>query len=147
MGATRVIGESGILAEVDATGALLTTPRQNRDITVLPLAARTATVSSADIINQSGRSAIVYIRVTATAGAPSVVFTIEGRDGTSGDYYPILASTAVTATGTRVLRVGPGLIAAANLTVNDVLPRTWRVTATHGNADSFTASVGASVVS
>jgi len=135
MGATRIIGASG---NPNSFG--------NMDVIVFPLAARTATVSSADIVNDFGSTCHVYIKVTARAGAASTTFTIEGKDAVSGDYYTILASTAMTTPAVKIMRVGPGLTASANLIVNDLLPRTWRVTATHGTADAHTYSVGASVL-
>ena len=50
-------------------------------------------------------------------------------------------SVARTATGTTVLRVHPEIPAAANLTAQDFLPETYRVTMTHGDADSITYTV------
>jgi hypothetical protein len=146
MGGTHIVGKAGYLAEVSSEGAVLTTPRSNSNVSVFALAARTATVSSADITNYFGRACHVYIKVTDSALTPSVVFTIEGKDEVSGDYYTILAAAAMTGAAVKILRVVPGLTAAANLIASDVLPRTWRVTATHADTDSITYSVGASVI-
>ncbi len=120
--------------------------RGNTDITVLASAARTATASSADQTNYNGRGAHIVINVTAVTSTPSVVFTVEGKDALSSAYYTILTSAAITGTGTTALTVYPGATAAANVAVSQILPRTWRVTATHGDADSITFSVGASVI-
>ena len=135
MGGTRILGRSG---NPDSFG--------NADVVVFASAARTATVSSADLVNDFGKVCHVFIDVTAISATPSVVFAIEGKDATSGKYYTILTAAAMTTVTTKILRVGPGLTASANLIVNDLLPRTWRVTATHGDADSITYSVGASVL-
>jgi len=110
--------------------------------TIFASAARTATVNGDDISNDDARGAIVVIDCTAVAATPSVVFTVQGKDPLSGKYYTILTSTAITATGTTVLRIYPGLTAAANVTVSDILPTVWRVIATHGDADSITYTVG-----
>lgn len=118
----------------------------NYSSTLLASAARTATVNTSDQTNFGGRGVHVTINVTAASATPSVVFTIQGKDDLSGVYYTILASAAITGTGTTVLRVYPGLTAAANVTVNDVLPRTWRVNCVHADADSITYSLGASVI-
>jgi hypothetical protein len=118
----------------------------NSALTLLASAARTATVNTADQYNHGGRGAVVTINVTASAATPSVVFTIQGKDELSGTYYTILASAAVTGTSTTNLRVYPGLTAAANLTVSDVLPRVWRVNCVHADADSITYSIGAAVI-
>lgn len=120
--------------------------RGNNDITVLASAARTATLQSSDITNYNAKGLHLVINVTAASATPSVVFTIQGKDALSSAYYTILASAAITGTGTTVLRVFPGATAAANLAANDILPRTWRVDATHADADSITYSVGASVI-
>ena len=118
----------------------------NKAVTVFASAARTATVNGSDNINEGGRGLHVVIDCTAAAATPSVVFTIQGKDEVSAKYYTLLASAAITGTGTTVLRVYPGLTAAANTVASDVLPRMWRVIATHADADSITYSVGASVI-
>lgn len=118
----------------------------NENITVLASTARTATVNSLDIENYDGKGLHLVIDVTAATATPSVVFTIQGKDDASGEYYTILASAAITGTGTTVLRVYPALTASANTIASDVLPRTWRVNAVHADTDSITYSVGASVI-
>lgn len=81
-----------------------------------------------DITNAGYRGVLVFINIDAISGttgtAESVTVTIRGRDF-DGTVYTILASAALVATGLVVLRVYPGLTAAANLTVSDVLPPVW----------------------
>ena len=125
-------------------GASFDRARNNTDLTILSSAARTATNQSADFTNYNGRGLHLVIDATAIAATPSVVFTIQGKDAISGKYYTILTSAAVTAVSTTILRVFPGATAAANTVANDILPRVWRIDATHGDADSITYSVGAS---
>lgn len=114
--------------------------------TLLPSAARTASVNGDDQTNLGYRGLHLVIDATAAAATPSVVFTIQGKDRTSGKYYTLLASAAVTGVSTTVLRIYPDLTAAANLVVNDVLPECWRVIAVAGDADSLTYSVGVSLL-
>jgi hypothetical protein len=114
--------------------------------TVLASAARTATVASELFTNYDYRGIDLVIDVTAASGTPSVVFTIQGYDPLSTKYYTILASAAITATGTTTLRVYPGLSAAANTVANFALPRNWRVNAVHGEGSSITYSVGFSAM-
>ena len=118
------------------TGALLT------------YAAASAGTNGADQINSVGRGVKVVVNITAITGTtPTFTVTIQGKDSASGAYFTLLASAALNATGTTVLTVYPGLTAAANVTVNDVLPRTWRViTAIGGSTPAVTATVGASVI-
>ena len=115
--------------------------------TVLASAARTATVT-ADTFQTAGATSglIVIINVTADPAAASVVFTIKGVDPVSNATWDVLASAAIAATGTVVLRVSPHLTAAANLIAKDVVPAFFTVTATHADADSITYSVAAQAV-
>lgn len=130
----------------NAAGTSFDFERGNSDVTVFASAARTSTPTPFDGTNYNGRGLHLVIDCTAVSGSSSVVFTIQGKDAVSGKFYTILASAAIVGTGTTVLRVFPGLTAAGNLVVSDTLPRTWRVIATHGTADSTTYSVGASVI-
>ena len=115
--------------------------------TVYPSAARTATPTPDTHrswrLERGGHFVIVVTAVTAT---PSVVPTIEGYDATSDTWYPVLIGVAITATGTTVLKVYPGIAAATNACASDMLPQSWRVTMTHADADSITYSVSANLV-
>src|SRR4051812_9748214 len=93
-------------------------PRGKEEAGPLPLAARTATANSPDQVNGNGRGVKVFICVTA-AGTGSVTPKIQGKDPVSGQYYDILAGTALTSNGLAVLTVYPGLAAAANSAAND----------------------------
>ena len=119
----------------------------NTEVTLLNSAARTASTNSADQTNRVYRGVIVVVNVTVVPGsAPSIVFTVEGLDSLTGVYYTLLASAAVTGTGTTVLRVFPGATNSSNLVANDVLPKIWRVKAVAGNANSATYSVSACLI-
>lgn len=110
--------------------------------TALASAARTATVSSADITNYNGHGLLVFFDCTASAVTPSITLKIQGKDPASGKYYTILESAAITGTATNVYRVDPLLTAAANTIAKDLVPDTFRITMTHSDADSITYSVG-----
>lgn len=115
-------------------------------VVVFTSAARTATATSEVFSNQGCRGLHLIIDATASAATPSVVFTIQGVSPLGGDTYTLLASAAVTGAATSVLKVYPGLTAAANLVASDVLPPLWQVTATAGDADSLTYSVVANLL-
>lgn len=121
-------------------------PVQPYHLTLLVSAARTATVNTDVVANRGHRGLHLIIDATAASDTPSVVFTIQGYSPTGDDYYTILASAAITGTGTTVLRVYPGLTAAANTIANDVLPHLWRVNAVHADGDSITYSVAATLL-
>lgn len=110
--------------------------------------AATVGTNSPDLAGGSGRGLIVFADVSAITGtAPTLIVTIQGKDPVSGNYYTILASAALTATGTTVLRVFPGLTAVANATVNDILPPDFRIiTAIGGATPAVSATVSFSVV-
>lgn len=114
----------------------------DRAFTVLASAARTATPDTQEFeFAGPVRGLHLVIDVTAVAATPSITVTVSGVDRRSGKVYTLLASAAITATGTTVLRIGPALTAAANLVANDVVPPIFRVTVAHGDADSITYSV------
>lgn len=123
-----------------------TTITQNAYLEVYASAARTATPAVPRFYTPGAKGLHLVIDVTSITLTPSVVFTIRGYDEVSTKNWTILASAAVTATGTTVLKVYPGLTAAANLTANDVLPPVWEVLATHGDTDSITYSVAAQLI-
>jgi hypothetical protein len=116
--------------------------------TVLALAAAGLGTTNIDRSNLNRRGLQLVIDITALTGTgPTLTVTIQGKDPTSGKFYTILASAALAAVATTVLRVYPGLTAAANLTANDVLPREWRVVATiAGTTPAVTATIAANFV-
>lgn len=122
-----------------------TFPR-NAELTLLASAARTATLDSPDQDNPEAKGVHVIIDVTLDPALASVVPTIQGKDPASGKYQDILEGVAITATGTTVLKVYPGIAASANVAASDILPKTWRVRMAHADADSITYSVGANLV-
>lgn len=118
----------------------------NLEITVIASAPRTATTNGSDLSNFNCRGGHIIINVTSITASPSVVFTVQGKDAVSGAYYDLLTSAAIVATGTTALTVYPGAAVTANVSASNVLPKTWRVRAVHGDADSITYSVGGVLV-
>lgn len=112
--------------------------------TGLVLAAASASVNGSDLDNLSARGATVVVNITAITGTtPSLTVTVEGKDPLSGKYFTLLASAALTATGTTVLSIGPALTAAANSVANAFVPPIFRIRATiAGTTPAVTATVG-----
>jgi hypothetical protein len=106
-------------------------------------AAGAGTTFSLDTLNPSAHEARCAVNITSITGTLTV--TLYGKDGASGMYYSLLASAALASPGLTVLEVGPALTAAANLTVNDYLPPTWRVGAAVATGP-VSATVGCSTV-
>lgn len=118
----------------------------NRAVTVLASAVRAATNNSTDQSNLVGCGVHVVIDVTAVPGVDTVTPKIQGKDELSGKYYDILTGAAIVGVSTVVLKVYPGITVAANVSVSDILPKTWRVVMTHSAGSNFTYSVGASLI-
>jgi hypothetical protein len=101
------------------------------------------TYVSADQLNDVRRG--IKVVVDAPAGTGTIQVTIQGKDVVSGKYYTILQSAALAVGTTTVLTVYPGAPATANVSVNDLLPRTWRISAVIA-ANPVTATIGASEI-
>lgn len=107
----------------------------------------TAGANGEDLPNPCFRGVKVVVDITSLTGtAPTLTVTIQGKDEVSGKYYTLLASAALSAAGTTVLTVFPGLTAVANSKADDVLPSTWRIITTSGgtvtDADYTISAVG-----
>jgi hypothetical protein len=114
--------------------------KQNVSGALLASAARTATLSSSDQLNLTGKSLRIHLKVTASASTPSIVLKIEGKNA-AGVYYTILEGAAVTGASDNMYVVAPWAQNVANVSVADILPREWRVTITHADGDSITYGV------
>lgn len=118
--------------------------------TILTHTAAASGSASGDIeLNYSNAGKIaIFVNVTAITGtAPTLTVTLQGKSP-QGVYYTMLASAALTATGLTVLRVYPGAAATANISANDILPETLRIsTAIGGTAPAVTATIAAVLAS
>ena len=110
--------------------------------------AASAGVNGPDMDGSFCKGMALFINITAITGtSPTLTVTLQGKSAVSGQYYTILASAALTTTGLTVLRVYPGLTAAANTVANDIIPNSWRViSAIGGTTPAVTATVTASVL-
>lgn len=123
--------------------------RGNLDnITLFTLSSQAANGNSTDQTNFNGRGLKLVTNITGITGSgtPTLTVTIQGKDPVSGQYYTILTGAGITATGTQVLTVYPGIAVAANVSASDILPRTWRVAFTiTGTTPGFSGSIACSV--
>jgi len=114
--------------------------------TLITHAAASAGVSSPIFETQMGLGLLVFINVTALTGTtPTITVTLSGLINEAATAsYTVIASTAIAATGLTVLRVYPGLTAAANATANDVVPARCRIaTVIAGTTPAVTATISA----
>jgi hypothetical protein len=104
---------------------------------------QTADITQDDLSPLGAGQFVMNVTAFAGGAAPTITFIIEGLDPTSNTYFPILTSAAIAAASTNVLRVGPGLPVTANVSVNDILPKQFRVRwILAGAPTSVTFSIG-----
>lgn len=101
----------------------------NQDsIILLASGAVTANASSTVQTNQNCRGLLLFIKTGAFGASESTMtVTIQGVDPISTSTWNILVSASLSANAFVILRVYPGLTAAANVTASDVLPKSWQV--------------------
>lgn len=127
-----------------SNGATFDPETGNVEGTALANAARTATANSADITNVNCRGLSVWLNVLLASGTGGLTVRVQAKDPTSGQYYPInTAPAAIITTGIFLHAVYPGAAGGAlTQTTGQPVPRTFRVQVTHGDASSYTYSVG-----
>jgi len=118
---------------------------RNESTTLLTSAVRTTTQTSADLSNKGALGIVVTLDVT-NVNTSSIVLTIQRKDQASGKYVTILTGAAVTAISTNTYKVYPGLTAAANLTVSDLIGDTFKIVVTVGNANNTTYTLGYTLI-
>lgn len=114
--------------------------RNNTSNVELASGARTTTQTGSDHINYNGKGVKVLVNMTVV-GTGSVTPSIQIKDA-NGIYYTVLTGTAIVTNTTQALTIYPGITAAANVSISDILPRTFRIIMTANNANSATYSVG-----
>jgi hypothetical protein len=106
----------------------------------------TTTQTSSDFYADNFKGITVILDVTA-AGTSSLTLSIQGKDSVSNKYFTLLAGIAITANGTSVYTIYPGITpaagAATGAAASSILPATFRVVVTATNANPATYTVGA----
>lgn len=144
LGALALAAALALPAQVRAQSA----NAANLNCRLLSSTARTTTsvVVTPDQDNAQWSGVVVMLNIsTYTSG--TFTPTIQGKDPVSGNYYTILTGTGqVTSVGSPfVLRVYPGA-SPTTAFVNDILPRTWRVSVLGTATPSAVYSVGCSLI-
>jgi hypothetical protein len=121
----------------------------NDQITVFSLAARTANANSGHATyghtNNTHRGVKLHVDIDSVTGTGTIDCKVQGRDPVSGTWVDITgASTGADTAGATELTIYPGIAETANVSVSDVIPRSWRVVATVVTGGTF--SVGASYI-
>lgn len=112
---------------------------------LLTLSAQGAgTVLSSVRYNPLGALRVVINTTAITGTTPTLTVTIQLVDQVSGAVINLLASTAISATGTTVLKVAPGLAASANAVAQDYAGPFIQIQAVvGGTGPSVTATISA----
>lgn len=109
--------------------------------TIRASSATTDTYTSSDIVKDAkARGAHFIFVVSAVTGGSSITPKIQGKDKLD-NYYDILVGSAITSTGTTVLKIYPGIGVIANGSAADLLPQVYRVIVTNTGGGSYTYSV------
>ena len=119
-------------------------PDVNYTVQVFPSQTFTAsTLNSNTFTNLGYKGGHLIVNISAwTSG--TVTVTLQGFDGTSGQWYTILQSPALSTTGTSpiIMKVYPGATILGNYSTSDFIPIVWRVQLTGASTPSMTLSVG-----
>lgn len=106
---------------------------------LLASAARTALIASADQQNSFHRGVRVFIDVTLDPAAAAITPTIQGKTA-QGDYFTLLAGSAISAVGNTELVIHPEMTAVNNLVAKAPLGVVWRLSIAVADTDSMTYS-------
>lgn len=88
--------------------------------------------TGSDLVNDGYLGVMVFLNIN-TIAAGNLTVTVEGKSPVGTDeYYTILDSAAITATGLTVLTIHPSVPSAANVDEQHALPVTWRITVAEG---------------
>lgn len=111
-------------------------------VIVLPSASRTTTQTTTLQLGGPVVGLVAVLNMTVV-GTGSVTLSINGYDQVSGATWLILGGAAVITNSTNVYTIYPGLVAAPNLVVNNVVPMELQfvVTANNANAAVYSLSV------
>jgi hypothetical protein len=144
--ANPTVQQIGILNQL-YNGATWDLQRGNVNATALTSAARTSQTVSANLTNYNATGLAVFIDVTVASGTGGLTIVVQGIDPISGTAVTIFtASAALTTTGTRMYTLYPGITVGGNQAQSSVIPRTFRILVNHGDASSYTYSVGYSLL-
>lgn len=117
----------------------------NDQISAWPLGTHTTSAAGVEKTNWTHRGVKLHIDVDAVVGGGSVDVKVQTKDPVSGTWVDLTsASTGADTAGTTELTIYPGIAETANVSISDVLPKTWRVYATIVTSATF--SVGASYI-
>lgn len=114
--------------------------------------ARTASGTGVTATNYNGTGCLIFLNVTAASGTtPTLVFKVQISPDNGTTWFDMdatnAASASLTAAGTSIIRVYPGIVGVAAGQCNNPLPRIWRLAWTiGGTTPSFTFTTSVSYI-
>lgn len=122
--------------------------------TALASAARTVSTVSSDIVTERARALYVWINCTAASGTGGLTLYVQTQDPVSGNWVLTYVATAsITTVRTSVVILGDGVSQGSNISLPTGqgdrginLPKNVRLYMVHGDASSYTYSVGYEIV-
>lgn len=147
-GSTLADGASTSIANQGYNGTTYDRWRNNIEGTILASAARTVATTTPNQTNYNARGVIIFLNVTLASGTGGLTVRINGIDPVSGVVRGIpTAPTIVTAVGHYNYVVYPGASGGVVSAVSAlILPRSWTLQVSVGDASSYTYSVGYSLI-
>lgn len=145
------LAPAGLLASAPLVynGATFDRTYNNTPVTLLPSAARTATLATPTQTSPNHRGLVLFVNITALAGTtPSLTPQILAVDPVSGTTLPIWAGAALTAVGLSAYLLYPGAAGGSYTGVAGiVVPRAWQANfVVAGTTPSVTFSAGATLL-
>jgi hypothetical protein len=121
--------------------------------TLLASAARTATTSTSETNGSNYRGVMLFLNVTSASGTGGLTLFIEHLDPVSNLWAvtAVQSAAAITTTGLRPYLIGSGVAVGTNMGAagspvfadrGHLLTSAFRVRINHGDATSYTYSVG-----
>jgi hypothetical protein len=113
----------------------------------LPSVARTAAATGALLTNMQARGILLLVDITAVGGSPGSITSVNVQAQIGANYKTIYAFTGLTtlnAVGQFAFCIYPGAASAGSwqaAPIQGPMPRHFRVTTTHADANSTTYSV------
>lgn len=109
----------------------------------IPNAAYTDDEASAEQFNDHHKGVTVVTEVLIAPGVHTIQTTVSYIKPVSLTKEILATGALITAAGTYVMQIYPGIAVVADEAFSDVLPKNWTVEVSHGTpGQSFTYSVG-----
>ena len=118
----------------------------SHQITVLTLAARTAAVSSEPFAPGPSGAVNFVIDISSNTAVAALTVSFEGYDSTSGEWYTLLTTSALSTEATTSYAVGPNVAAVTNVSATRVVPVPFRASVAVADGKTCTYSIGAQSV-